>query len=135
MADSLLADKRFWMNAAERSVLTGAQVMAAELAVFQVGDIRELGLDGLPWYAMVSVAVVAALASLLTTLGKGLGGRAGLGVALAPEDVKESFAHDDAPLPADVVSMQLPPAARSEKTVKGAVKKQNSRPPGRENSP
>jgi hypothetical protein len=115
MADSLLADKRFWCNATERSVLTCAQTLAAELAVFQIADVRELGLAGLPWYAMISVAVVAGLISLLSTMAKGSAGSAGSGVELAPEDVGESFAHDDAPLPPDVVSMQLPPT-RADKT-------------------
>lgn len=95
MADSLLADKRFWLNAAERAVLTFAQSLAAELAVFKVADIERLKLDGLPWYAMVSVAVVAALISLLTSIGKGSKGNSGSGTALKPEDVEEPFAHDD----------------------------------------
>ena len=85
MADSLLADKRFWLNAGERAVLTFAQVLAAQLAVFEVADIEQMKLDGLPWSAMVSVAAVAALISLLTTIGKGSAGSAGSGVDLTPE--------------------------------------------------
>lgn len=95
MADSLLADKRFWLNAAERAVLTFAQSLAAELAVFKIADIERLKLDGLPWYAMISVAVVASLISLLTSIGKGSKGSPGSGVGLKPEDVEEPFAHDD----------------------------------------
>lgn len=97
MTDSLLADKRFWINAIERSVLTFAQSLVAELAVFEVADIEEMKLDGLPWYAMISVAVVAALISLLTTIGKGSSGSAGSGVDLQAERVDEAFAHDDIP--------------------------------------
>lgn len=84
MTDSLLADKRFWLNAGERAVLTFAQALAAQLAVFEVADIEEMKLDGLPWSAMVSVSVVAAMISLLTTIGKGSAGSAGSGVDLAP---------------------------------------------------
>lgn len=137
MTDSLLTDRRFWRNAVERAVLTCAQTLAAELAVFQLADVRELKLHGLPWYAMISVAVLAALVSVLTTISKGALGNAGAGVALEPEDVAEPFAHDDAPLPPDIVSMQLiAPAARSDKTtVRNATKKPHGRPPGRDNSP
>jgi len=95
MADSLLADKRFWMTAAERAVLTFAQALAAQLAVFSIADIDSMRLHGLPWYAMISVSVVAALISVLTTIGKGSAGNAGAGVDLASERVEEPFAHND----------------------------------------
>lgn len=97
MATSLLADKRFWACAAERAVLTFAQALVAELAVFKVADIERLKLHGLPWYAMISVAVIAALVSLLTTISKGVNGSAGTGVDLKAETVEEPYAHDDVP--------------------------------------
>ncbi len=107
MTHSLLADKRFWLNAGERAVLTFAQALAAQLAVFEVADIEEMKLDGLPWSAMVSVSVVASLISLLTTIGKGSAGSAGSGVDLAPEDVAEPFTHDGVPSSRDEKASDL----------------------------
>lgn len=80
---SLLSDKRFWLASAERAVLTSAQTLAAELAVFSAVEVREKGLDGLPWYAMISVAVVAGLLSFLSSIGKGSSGSAGYKVELS----------------------------------------------------
>lgn len=97
MVDSLMADKRFWLNAAERAVLTFAQSLAAQLAVFEVVEIEEMKLSGLPWTAMLSVSAVAALISVLTTIGKGSAGIAGSGVDLQAERVEEPYAHDDFP--------------------------------------
>jgi hypothetical protein len=99
MADSLLTDKRLWVTTAERAVLTFAQTLAAELAVFTTTDIEDVKLNGLPWWAMLSVAGVALIVSVLTSVAKGLGGTAGPGVDLRAERVEESFAHDDVPLP------------------------------------
>lgn len=114
MAHSLLSDKRLWLNAAERAVLTFAQALVAQLAVFQIADIENAKFHGLPWYAMISVALVAALISLLVTIIKGASGTAGAGVDLAPEDVDEPFAHDDFPAGAPEIAEPQPisPEAR-----------------------
>lgn len=85
---SLLGQKKFWLASVERAVLTFAQTLAAELAVFTTVEIKQLGLVGLPWNAMASVAVVAALVSLLTSIGKGARGSAGYQVTL-----KQDAAH------------------------------------------
>ncbi|MFF9879997.1 holin, partial [Staphylococcus pasteuri] len=83
-----------------RAVLTFAQALAAQLAVFEVADIEQMKLDGLPWSAMVSVAAVAALISLLTTIGKGSAGSAGSGVDLAPEVEAPVVEAEEEPAPA-----------------------------------
>lgn len=82
---SILGDKRFWLTSGERSLMTLGQTMAAELAVFSTVEIREKGLEGLPWTAMISVAVVAALVSLCTSIGKGTAGKVGAQVVLRPK--------------------------------------------------
>lgn len=90
---SLLKDKRFWLASAERAVLTSAQTLAAELAVFSAVEIREKGLEGLPWYAMISVAVVAGVLSFLSSIGKGGSGSAGYKVELSKDPGQEDPAN------------------------------------------
>ena len=65
-----LSSVDFWKQAAEGAVVTGAATLAAELAVYHTDDIKKLGLTGLPWDEMGSVAVVAALLAVLTAVGK-----------------------------------------------------------------
>jgi hypothetical protein len=79
---SVLGDKKFWQAASEKSVMTFSQTLAAELVVFSVPDLRDQGLDGLPWTAMLTVAVIAALVSFLTSVGKGSVGVVGPGTVL-----------------------------------------------------
>lgn len=86
---SLLSDKRFWLTSVERAVLTSAQTFAAELAVFSAVEVKEKGLEGLPWYAMTSVAVVAGLLSFLSSIGKGSSGSAGYKVELSKDSTPE----------------------------------------------
>lgn len=85
MADSLLAERNFWTNAAERAGLTLAQTLAAVIAVVWVADTENTQRDGMPWYAMVSIALMAALLSFLASIGKGSIGMAGGGVQLKAE--------------------------------------------------
>lgn len=65
-----LSSPDFWKQAAENAVVTGAASLAAQLAVFHTEEIQKLGLTGLPWDDMGSVAVVAALLAVLTAVGK-----------------------------------------------------------------
>lgn len=92
---SLLSNKRFWLASTERAALTLAQTLAAELAVFSAVEVREKGLDGLPWYAMISVAVVAGLLSFLSSIGKGSSGSAGYKVELSKESSPDDPPSDE----------------------------------------
>lgn len=67
---NLLADRRFWVAAAERSIFTGAQVILAQLVVFSSDDIATSGLGVVPWEAMGSVAVFAVFVSVMTSLAR-----------------------------------------------------------------
>jgi len=58
---SVYASKNFWLGVAERSVKTFAQALLAGLVVGQT-------LAATDWATLVSVATVAALASVLTSL-------------------------------------------------------------------
>lgn len=74
-----LASKAFWSAAVERTVRTGAQAAAAALIA------SGTGLVDTDWLGIVSVTVMAALLSLLMSIG---GGAKGTGPALAgPEEV------------------------------------------------
>lgn len=130
---SLLNDRRFWLASAERAVLTVAQTFAAELAVFSVVEVREKGLDGLPWYPMISVAVVAGLLSFLISVGKGGSGSAGYQVTLREEEPPgveeprvgpeiEEAAPETAPLPEEVPVVEEEPPQEAEKKTKTPAK-------------
>ena len=58
---SVYASKNFWLGVTERAVKTFAQALLAGLVVGQT-------LAATDWAALVSVAAVAALASVLTSL-------------------------------------------------------------------
>lgn len=58
---SVYASKNFWLGVAERAVKTFAQALLAGLVVGQT-------LAATDWATLVSVATVAALASVLTSL-------------------------------------------------------------------
>lgn len=58
---SVYATKHFWLGATERAVKTFAQALLAGLVVGQT-------LAATDWATLVSVAAVAALASVLTSL-------------------------------------------------------------------
>ena len=58
---SVYATKNFWLGATERAVKTFAQALLAGLVVGQT-------LAATDWATLVSVATVAALASVLTSL-------------------------------------------------------------------
>lgn len=83
---SVLGDKKFWQAASEKAVMTFSQTMAAELVVFSVPDLRDKGLEGLPWVGMLTVAVIAAVVSLCTSVGKGSVGVVGPGTVLESAD-------------------------------------------------
>ena len=130
---SLLSDKRFWLASTERAVLTMAQTFAAELAVFSAVEIREEGLDGLPWYPMISVAVVAGLLSFLASMGKGSSGSAGYQVTLREEETPrveeprvdpmiEEVPPGLTPLHEEVPVTEEEPPQESEKKAKPSVK-------------
>lgn len=94
---SVIVDGRFWLAAVERSVFTGAQALAASLAVFSAEDISKLHLNGLPWTAMLSVTAVAMILSFLTSVAKaGAVGAPGLAEQLpGPADGYKGAAQED----------------------------------------
>ncbi|MER6605764.1 holin [Streptomyces sp. NPDC000927] len=79
-----LLDARFWGASFERAILTIIQTMAAQVAVFTATDVEKLGLTGLSWGVMTSVAMFAGISSLLTSLGKA-GATKGRGPGLVEE--------------------------------------------------
>lgn len=130
---SLLSDKRFWLASTERAVLTMAQTFAAELAVFSAVEVREKGLDGLPWYPMISVAVVAGLLSFLISVGKGGSGSAGYQVTLREEEtskaeepqvdpMSEEAVPEPNPLSEEEPAQEEEPPQESEKKTKPSAK-------------
>lgn len=66
----------FWKDTFVRSALTFFQTLGGELAVFSAADIEKWGLDGLPWGVMGSVAIFAALTSVVTSVSRLAGKRA-----------------------------------------------------------
>lgn len=61
--------KSFWKAVGERAAKTFAQSMGALILAAQTDLAEQLGVEDLDWSGMASVSAVAAILSLLTSLG------------------------------------------------------------------
>ena len=58
----------FWQGAGERAIKTFFQVLASLVAIDSTGIGASVGLADIPWMAVLSVATMAALVSIFTSI-------------------------------------------------------------------